>query len=222
MAEILGIGLTHYPPLLMADEYMAFPLTMTLQKNEKVPAEMKNPANWPEQMRVEYGEDEGLSSAAGHRERLVNSFRAIRGEIDAFKPDFVVIWGDDQYENFREDIIPPFCVLAYEQVEAKPFSSWFAKGRKNAWDEAEDKVFKYPGHPAAARYLVSQLIGQGIDMAYAYKPLHEPGLSHAFINTLLYLDYDRMGFDYPVIPMAVNCYGSKVISNRGGILPHIG
>ena len=57
-------------------------------------------------------------------------------------------------------------------------------------------------------------------MAYAYKPLHHSGLAHAFINTLLYLDYDRKGFDYPVIPFAVNCYGSGVISNRGGILPH--
>ncbi len=160
MAEILGIGLTPHPPLLMADEYMAFPLNMTLQRIEKVPEEMKNPTSWPEQMRVEYGEDECLSSAAGHRERLVNSFRVIRGAIEAFKPGFVFIWGDDQYENFKEDIIPPFCVLGYGQVEAKPFSSWFAKGRKNVWDEAEDKVFKCPGHSTAARYLVSHLTAQ--------------------------------------------------------------
>jgi hypothetical protein len=53
-------------------------------------------------------------------------------------------------------------------------------------------------------------------MAYAYKPLHEPGLGHAILNTLLYLDYDRQGFDYPVVPVLVNCYGSKVIRNRGG------
>ncbi len=31
-----------------------------------------------------------------------------RAAIDEFKPDFVVIWGDDQYENFKEDIVPPF------------------------------------------------------------------------------------------------------------------
>ena len=31
----------------------------------------------------------------------------------------------------------------------------------------------------------------GVDMAYAYKPLHFPGIAHAFLNTLLYLDYDR-------------------------------
>ena len=59
MAEILGVGLTHYPPLLLVDEYMAFPLNMTLKKNEKVPAEMKNPTNWPEEMRVEYARTTG-------------------------------------------------------------------------------------------------------------------------------------------------------------------
>ena len=55
--------------------------------------------------------------ARKHRERLLNGFRTIRAEIEAFKPDFILLWGDDQYENFREDIIPPFCVMAYEQMD---------------------------------------------------------------------------------------------------------
>jgi len=88
--------------------------------------------------------------------------------------------------------------------------------RRNVWNDSAAKVFHYEGHPAA-RHLVTKLIELGIDTAYAYKPLHfQGGLGHAFINTLLYLDYDRKGFDYPVIPFAVNCYGSKVIRNRGG------
>ena len=44
---------------------------------------------------------------------------------------------------------------------------------------------------------------------------YENGLPHAFINTLLYLDYDRKGFPYPVVPFHVNCYGSSVIAKRG-------
>lgn len=53
-------------------------------------------------------------------------------------------------------------------------------------------------------------------MAYAYRPLHHP-LGHAFLNTLLFLDYDRTGFPYPVVPLQVNCYGRRVISQRGGV-----
>ena len=53
-------------------------------------------------------------------------------------------------------------------------------------------------------------------MPYSYKNLHFSGLPHAFMNTLLFLDYDRTGFDYPVVPFHVNCYGSSVVRNRGG------
>jgi len=219
MAEILGVGLTHSPSFIRPDEDRDFSLTRTLRHNDRVPAEMKNPSNWPEPMRVEYGEDEGLASAKRHRERMVAGFRKLRAEIDAFGPDFILVWGDDQYENFKEDIIPPFCVLAYDQIECRPFTSKDGRPRRNVWNELADKVFRYQGHSAAARFLASKLINQGFDMAYAYKPLHEPGLGHAILNTLLYLDYDRQGFDYQVVPVPVNCYGSKIIRNRGGGIP---
>ena len=217
MGEILGVGLTHYPGLIAPDEDRAFPLTRLLN-SDKISDELKNPLNWPEAMRIEYGEDQGIAASKKHRERLVQGFREQRVALDEFKPDVVLIWGDDQYENFKEDIIPPFCILAYDQMDCTPFTLKDGSARRNVWNEPADKVFHYKGHPAA-RHLVSELIEQGIDMSYAYKPLHETGgLGHAFINTLLYLDYDRKGFDYPVIPFAVNCYGSKVIRNRGGAI----
>lgn len=220
MGEILGIGMTHYPPLIAPDEDRLIPLRRTLARDERVPAKMKDSSNWPEPMRAEYGADEGVTAARQHRERLVAGFRKIRQEIDTFQPDVVLIWGDDQYENFREDIIPPFCVLAYEEMVCRPFTYGDGSYRRNAWFEPADKIFPYRGHSEAARYLTSELIHAGCDMAYAYQPLHEPGLAHAFINTLLFLDYDRKGFNYPTLPVAVNCYGSKIISNRGGVLPH--
>ena len=220
MAEILGVGLTHSPSLIKPDEEMDFSITRSL-RNPGLPAELKIPTNWPEPMRIEYGEDEGLAAAKAARARLVNGFRKLRAEIDAFQPDFVVIWGDDQYENFKEDIIPPFCVMAYEEMECQPFMLKDGKARVNVWAEPADKTFKYAGHQTAARSLVRGLLEQGIDMAYAYKPLHEKGgLGHAILNTLLYLDYDRQGFDYPVVPFLVNCYGSRVIRNRGGSVEH--
>ena len=220
MAEIIGAGVTHYPPLITPDEDRGFPINVTLNRDERLPEELKNPLNWPAPMQAEYGDDQGMASAAVHRNRLVAGFREVRERILDFDPDFVIIFGDDQYENFREDIIPPFCILAYDEAQSTPFTRHDGTPRRNVWEEPADKTFTYRGHPEAARYLAGGLIDSGVDIAYAYRPLHEPGLAHAFINTLLYLDYDRDGFDIPVIPFAVNCYGSKVISNRGGILPH--
>jgi hypothetical protein len=214
MGEILGIGATHYPPGLVPDEYKPWPLARMLHTDPRIPAHLKDPANWPEPMQAEWGDDEGITAHKAHRARVFKAFRKIREEIDAFQPDFILIWGDDQYENFKEDIIPPFCVLAYEQLTFQPYHR--LRDRPNIWGEPNDKVFTSPGHQAAGRFLASRLLEEGIDMAYAYRPLHEDGLGHAFANTLLFLDLDRTGFHYPVLPVAVNCYGSSVIRNRGG------
>ena len=212
MGEILGLGLTHYPPLIGTDENMAG-ILRTVLKDPGLPERYRDPATWPPAMRREYGDDGGTASAALHREALVRHFRQARKTLDEFRPDLVIVWGDDQHENFTDDVIPPFCVLAYDEIEAKHRPRDVSA--PNVWGEGADAVFRYTGHRQAGKYLASRLIEQGIDMAYAYKPLHHPGIAHAFLNTLLYLDYDRAGFPYPVLPFAVNCYGRRVIAQRG-------
>ena len=147
MAEILGAGVTHYPPMMVADEEKAFVIHTTLKYDERVPEHMKNPVNWPEPMRVEYGEDEGVASAVLHRERLLRSFRVVNSEIQAFEPDFILMIGDDQYENFREDIIPPFCILAYEDSESTPHMKGYGAGKPNAWGEPHGKGVQVSGPP---------------------------------------------------------------------------
>jgi hypothetical protein len=86
----------------------------------------------------------------------------------------------------------------------------------NVWGEPVDKTFRFRGHQKGGSYLTQRLIEAQFDVAYAYKVrTGEPGLPHSFLNTLLYLDYDRTGFPWPVVPFHVNCYGSSVIRSRG-------
>jgi len=160
MGEILGIGATHYPPGLVPDEYKPWPLARMLQSDPRIPAHLKDPANWPEPMQAEWGDDEGITSHKAHRARVFKAFRKIREEIDAFQPDFILIWGDDQYENFKEDIIPPFCVLAYEQLTFQPYQR--LRGRPNIWGEPNDKVFTSPGQHTAGRFLAGRLLEEGV------------------------------------------------------------
>ncbi len=132
MGEILGLGMTHYPPLTGLDENMAA-ILRRVQQDPGLPARYRDPASWPAAMRAEYGSDGGTASATGHREALVEHFRKARRILDDFRPDVVIVWGDDQHENFTEDVIPPFCVLAYDQVEARP---WQRPGiAPNVWNE---------------------------------------------------------------------------------------
>jgi hypothetical protein len=207
MAEILALGISHYPPLARHDDRMADILRRML-RNPDLPASLRTSGGWPKGMREEWGDDEGVASAARHRTALVGWMERTRAALDDFNPDFVLIWGDDQYENFREDIIPPYCINAYEQFTLdSPVD--------NVWGET-GKTYELKGNQRAAKMLATGLIEQGFDTAYSYKPLHHP-LGHAFSNAIFYLDYNRRGFPYPIIPFAVNCYGRKVVSQRGGV-----
>ena len=207
MADILALGISHYPPLWGPDERMAWILKRMLQ-NPKLPEALRTPDGWPQPMRSEWGNDEGKSAAARHRETLVGWLGRTRAALDAFRPDFVLMWGDDQYENFKEDVVPPYCIAAYDRFK-------FAMPPGNVWGET-DKTYELPGHPRGAKMLATRLIEEGFDTAYAYKPLHHP-LGHAFTNAILYLDYQRTGFAYPIVPFAINCYGRRVLAQRGGL-----
>ena len=207
MAEILALGITHYPPLSGRDEHMSRILKAML-KNPNLPVSLREPEGWPVGMREEWGGDEGATSARKHRETLVSNFRRVRAELDAFNPDLVLIWGDDQHENFKDDIGPPYCICAHPSFEFHP------RNVDNIWDEPIEKVFKLDGHQKAGKFLAKGLIEAGFDAAYSYRPLHHP-LGHAFSNAIFYLDYDRNGFPYPILPVTVNSYGRKVIAQRG-------
>jgi Catalytic LigB subunit of aromatic ring-opening dioxygenase len=210
MGEILGLGITHQPTLA-AREIRPASLRNTL-RDPGLPERYRTPAGWPKAMRREWADDDGARAGAAHRDAIVAELRKARQALDEFAPDFLLVWGDDQYENFREDCVPPFCILAYDAVDCQPWAERPAGW--NVWNEPADKTFAIKGHRSGAKLLASGLLGADFDVAYAYRPLHSP-LGHAFLNTVLYLDWDRRGFDYPLVPCAVNCYGRQIIAVRG-------
>jgi hypothetical protein len=213
MAEILGLGMTHAPMFQFPDENMADILRHFLTK-ESIPADRRDQSGWPQAMRTEWGNDEGLAAARRHREAVVASFRRIRRELEAFDPDFVLVWGDDQYENFKEDVVPSFCVYIYDQLNCLPYAnSPVMKAKRNVWNQPPDKVVPVRGHREAAGHLARELIRSDFDVAFAYKPHHHPTLAHAFMRTLMYLDYDQKGFPWPLVPFHVNCYGSEMMEH---------
>src|SRR3954453_9170622 len=177
MSDILGVGLTHYPPLLGTDADMSWVLRWTLEDPD-IPAAAKDLSNWPAAMRDEWGTDDSLAAAAAHRAKNLAGFDRVRHALAEFEPDVVIVFGDDQYENFKEDLIPPFAVLAYESMDTLPWTNMKRRKGPNAWDEPDDSVFHVPGAPDIGRYLATGLLESGFDMPYAYTSLHQEGLSH--------------------------------------------
>lgn len=213
MGELLGIGMPHAPMFQFTDEVMANILKKELRR-DRLPERMKQPENWPAGMRDEWGDDEGLSAAAEHRRIVVDGLRKVRAELEAFDPDFVLVFGDDQYENFREDVVPAFCVYFFDDMEVQPLLGSKAVGsRENVWGLPDDTRVDVKGHPEGGQFLASSLLESGFDIAWAMKPHHHPTLGHSFMRTLTYLDYDRTGFPFALVPFHVNAYGEDIKRN---------
>src|ERR1044071_8828648 len=62
MGDILGIGTTHYPPGLVPEHLKPWPLAKMLHTDPRIPERMRDPRNWPVEMRAEWGDDEGVAS----------------------------------------------------------------------------------------------------------------------------------------------------------------
>lgn len=218
MGDVIGLGMTHYPLLLGPDETMAALLSSTL-KDPDIPEAEKDPANWSEMARREWSDDSGTAAAAEHRKELRAHLDRVRAELDEFQPDVVLVWGDDQYENFREEVIPSFCVLAYEDTAVDPFGVITKLGLPNAWGLPNNQSFTMKGAPDLGKQVATSVLKSGVDIAYSYMARPGTNFPHAFANTQIFLDYDNVGkeFPYPILPIAVNCYGEHVIARRGGI-----
>lgn len=218
MGDILGLGVTHYPPLLIEPRYWSR-FTEKGAETGRIPADLfADTARWPVPMRAEWGNDKGEAVARGHRERLIDAFRTIRRRLDEFDPDFVVIWGDDQFENFRQDCIPAFCIYIFNEIVSRPLG--VVRERfdvdDNVWHLPEDTPLPVKGHPEGASALCRGLLERAFDVAYAQDTSYKRGLAHSFNNTILFLDYDRSGFGYPVVPFHVNCFGNRILTQAEG------
>src|SRR6201993_4949123 len=142
MAEILGLGVTHWPTLCMPNEGLTGVFKTTLRA-PNVEAARKDPASWSAELIAELGNDDGLSAANRCGERFGNDFRALRKILDDFNPDLVLGGGDDQYEIFGGDIVAPFSHLGSDKdSDIKPCqpngNGPNASGKPNRWDEPGD------------------------------------------------------------------------------------
>ena len=143
MGQVLGLGVSHYPPLSGRDADMANILRGRLADPD-IPAAAKDPAQWPPAMQAEWADP--TAAAARHRAAMGTGLKRVRQALADFKPDFVLIWGDDQYENFKESVVPAFSVLAYEDREIRPWaqataSAMFDANSRDEWGGGRPNVW---------------------------------------------------------------------------------
>ncbi|MGH7906302.1 MAG: extradiol ring-cleavage dioxygenase [Candidatus Binataceae bacterium] len=220
MGQILGMGLSHYPGPLTPTDYWPRMLARNVEIGRIKPELYADRTRWPQAMQAEWGADEGRGAAHEHGRRLVAGYAELRRRLDAFAPDLALIWGDDQYENFKRNCIPAFCIGIFDSLTCRPYGGGRVvfKTDSNVWNLPADTPMEVRGHREAAFALCKALLQGDFDLAYAYTFDNGAGLAHSFNNTIAFLDYERRGFDYPVIPLHVNCYGNQLIRTAAGAM----
>ena len=121
MAEILGIGTTDFPMLREAPGGMTGVLYSGLNTGPHYKPETKDPKNWPEPMQQEWSDDNGRAAGIEKQERQFGMFRNLRAKIDAFKPDFILIWSKDARESLGNYCVAPYVIQGHEEVQCKLF-----------------------------------------------------------------------------------------------------
>lgn len=149
-------------------------------------------------------------------ERCQAAFEALRERIRAARPDVLVIFGDDQGEQFDFANFPAFSVFLGESFEGYrtlaydgPPYPGETRVRKPRSPEHWGSV---AGHPRLARALLGGLLERGFDPAFSlWLSDPEEGMGHAFLRPLHRLTPD---LDVPAVPVSINCYYAPQPSGR--------
>ena len=90
MAEVLGIGCTHAPMILNPPEQW-------VNIRKRLASTVPN-YQAPPKLIEELGDDNGVSQDRKNHKRIVDAFQVLSDKLHSFKPDVVIVVGDDQAE----------------------------------------------------------------------------------------------------------------------------
>jgi hypothetical protein len=120
----------------------------------------------------------------------------LRRRLDAMQADVVIVVGDDQHENLVDDNMPPFMIYMGEEAEASVSLRYLDQPR------SENRT-RYRIDASLATALITGLMDNGFDPAYARRTRYDGGLGHAFARVLKFLLPEA---NRRVIPIMVNTY----------------
>lgn len=212
MAEIvLGVGTSHSPMLAMSAE-----MWLERAKDDRQNAEL----NLSDGRFVSYQE---LANSVGDRyatnctpavleqqSTLVQAhLDRLAAEIEAAKPDVVVVIGDDHGEMFAEHSMPAVAVFYGEELVMHPWANSFAD--PPAWFDsamrgyAMDAPHRFKAPAEFARKVIDGLLERDVDVSGVgnVPDPEKAGVGHAFGFVIERLLKRR---EIPVLPVFLNTY----------------
>ncbi len=220
MAEILGLTVSDFPFLRMKPRYMPWVVQANLGAGWATRPHLRDPRNWPEPMRRDWGSDSDQGFTAGKiaQQHEIGQFRLLRKELDRFAPDLILVLYRDSGETFASAERPRFWISAHEQVRAQLYCLWgFFRG--NYFEEDPDRVDVLTGHRPAALHLARDLEQADIKSRVVDEPLHSNGLGHNALATAVHLDFDQRKFATPIVPIGIDPFRFDRQRNNEGLSP---
>jgi 3-O-methylgallate 3,4-dioxygenase len=181
MAHLVGCAaMSHAPQLMLDPDYWHL---LNNRQSERLP---EKPGLEKETHEVKWSKWQSCMTAIAE----------LRARIEAFRPDVLIVVGDDQHENLVDDNMPPFTIYIGDEVEASVSLRYLNQPR------SENRT-RYRVEASLARALVEGLMEEGFDPAYSKKTRYDGGLGHAFARVLKFLSPEAQ---YAVVPVMVNTY----------------
>ena len=199
MAEIIiGIGTSHSPQLSVR----AKDWSLLLKKDETDP-------RLDYQTLVKHAKPDIQSELTEEKfrqrdEACQNAIANLGDALRASKADIVVVFGDDQQEQFHDENMPTFAIYHGKSIpvvkDNKQRPSGWKDAERRGWAETADE---YDSAQALANHLIPALTEAEFDVARCNKLRAEVGVGHAFSFL-----YRRIvpGSKMPMVPVMVNTY----------------
>jgi hypothetical protein len=186
----LGMASAHAPMMFQKAQY--WPRVV-----DRIPAVARE--HLPSSARAE------LASPAlieGYIQRIEAAFAALRAELRAFRPDALVMIGDDQGDMFDIANNPTFAIYTGDEP-------LWGRSARDPFDTppAERTKLVFRPHGELARHLLGGLIERGFDVANLarFEPRGNPvrGVSHMVSNLVPEVD---PGLEIPLVCVFINEY----------------
>ncbi|MDA1216317.1 MAG: hypothetical protein O2812_05535 [Chloroflexi bacterium] len=208
MGEILGLTVSHFPFLRFKPYIMPGVLRGLMSRGWADTPELRDPANWPAEMREEWGPDGGDVAGKEAQLKQIEQYHKLESALADFKPDVMVIMYRDLRETWKDPKNhPKYWVHTQPEIPVR-FYQIFGMIRENYVEEDPDKVDTIKTHTEAAQLLLKGLNDRNlpaIESNEAGVPLS--GLGHNALAGIYHLDWTNREFKTPVVAIGIDTFG---------------
>jgi Catalytic LigB subunit of aromatic ring-opening dioxygenase len=199
MAQVvIGVGTSHSPQLsVRASQWQ-----LLREKDEKDPR--LDYEGLLRRARQDLAAELSAEKFQQRDEACLNAVSALGDALGRANPDIVVVFGDDQQEQFHDDNMPTFAIYHGKSLPVVKDSGL----RPARWKEAErmgwaETADEYDTAQDLANHLIHSLVDDEFDIARCNTLRPEIGVGHAFSFL-----YRRVlpGSNLPMVPVMVNTY----------------